>query len=88
MGKRSQALHQWSPRMTGNGEQTGPKPIPPLLITVRPDGKGVDVVGPIGNKDLFWRMLTDAAMVILNYKKESGIVVPGIVPPKDLLRTQ
>jgi len=74
--------------MTGNGEQTGSKPIPPLLITVRPDGKGVDVVGPITNKELCWRMLTDAAAAILNYKEKSGIVVPEIVPPKDLLRTR
>jgi len=74
--------------MTGNGEQAGPNNIPPLIITVLPGGKGVDVRGPIKNKELCWRMLTDAASAILNYKEESGIVVPGIVPPKDLLRTQ
>ena len=74
--------------MTGNGGHAGPEQIPPLIITVRPDGKGVDVRGPIINKELCWRMLTDAAEAILNYQPAGRIVVPDIVPPKDPLRMQ
>lgn len=73
--------------MTGNGEQTGPQGIPPLIITVRSDGKGVDVQGPLQDKILCWRMLTDAAVEILNFQA-SKIIVPGMVAPSGPLGVQ
>ena len=69
--------------MSGNGEQAPPQPVPPLIISVRKDGKGVEVKGPLNNKELCWRMLTDAAVAILNFKP-SPIIQPVLVPPKDL----
>jgi hypothetical protein len=76
--------------MDGNGTQpVAPQDIPPLIIKVRADGKGVEVTGPIVNKELCWRMLTDAASAILNYKvPAAGLVIPTIVPPKDIGRPQ
>ena len=71
--------------MAGNGE-TGPQAIPPLVIRVRPDGKGVHVQGPILNKLLCWQMLTDAAKAILHHEEASGLVIPDVVPPKDPLK--
>ena len=73
--------------VNGNHAESG-KPTPILTITVRPDGKSVEVCGPIKNKELCWRMLTDAASVILNYEDPNQIVVPNIVPPRDILRPQ
>ena len=60
------------------------KPLPRLMIEVRPDGKGVNVTGPIANKLLCWRMLTDAAAAILNFQAPSQIVVPDVAVPHDL----
>lgn len=72
---------------SGNGVEEG-NPIPTLTITVQPDRNGVIVHGPIKNKELCWRMLTDAATVILNYQDPSQIIVPSIVPPRDILKPQ
>jgi hypothetical protein len=76
--------------MDGNGSHpVAPQDIPPLIIKVRADGKGVEVRGPIANRELCWRMLTDAASAILNYKAPAaGLVIPTIVPPTDIGRSQ
>lgn len=74
--------------MAGNGEQTsGPPTTPPLLICVRPDGNGVTVQGPLSDKLLCWRMLTDAAAAILNYQ-EQPLIVPATVVPSGPMRSQ
>jgi hypothetical protein len=59
--------------------------IPALVIRVRPDGKGVTVQGPLQDKLVCWRMLTDAAVVIINYE-ERKIVVPDLVANDSILR--
>jgi hypothetical protein len=90
MGKRSQSLGKWSRRIMNdeNGDHLAAGAGPTLIIRVRDDRKGVHVHGPLGNKDLCWRMLTDAAAAILNYKGTSpNIIVPKPVLPKDLVNS-
>lgn len=59
--------------------------IPALIIRVHPSGKGVTVHGPLQDKLLCWRMLTDAAGVIINYE-ERKIVVPDLAANDSILR--
>lgn len=66
----------------GNGGQPLPAPeLPVIRIEMRPDRRGVNVRGPLADKLLCWRMLTDAAAAILNFRPPGEIVVPAIQPP-------
>lgn len=68
-------------------QPAGTVTIPPLVIAVRADGSGVNVQGPLQDKFLCWKMLTDAAQAILAYQ-QPHVIVPEMKVSGDILRGQ
>ena len=69
------------------GQPRATETLPTLVITVRADMKAVEVRGPLANIELCWRMVTDAAKVILDYQGETrNIIVPRPVVPGELVK--